>query len=80
VDTWLVWKLTGGASHVTEPGNASRTMLFDIDRLAWDDDLFSLHPILRFEPDPDPPSIPSRRSGTSSVVQAFRLSWKEVAS
>ncbi|MBN9216918.1 MAG: glycerol kinase [Mesorhizobium sp.] len=42
VDTWLVWKLTGGASHVTEPGNASRTMLFDIDRLAWDDDLFSL--------------------------------------
>ena len=35
IDTWLVWKLTGGAAHVTDPSNASRTMLFDIRRLAW---------------------------------------------
>lgn len=42
VDTWLVWKLTGGATYATEPGNASRTMLFDIDRVAWDDALISL--------------------------------------
>ena len=35
IDTWLVWKLTGGASHVTDPSNASRTMLFDIRTLAW---------------------------------------------
>ena len=37
VDSWLVWKLTGGAAHVTDVTNASRTMLFDIHRLDWDD-------------------------------------------
>ena len=37
VDTWLIWNLTG--EHVTDPSNASRTMLFDIDRLAWDEDM-----------------------------------------
>lgn len=36
VDTWLVWKLTGGAAHVTDHTNASRTMLFDIHKLCWD--------------------------------------------
>ena len=39
VDSWLVWKLTGGAVHVTDVTNASRTMLFDIRRLDWDDAL-----------------------------------------
>ncbi|MDE6108204.1 MAG: glycerol kinase GlpK, partial [Oscillospiraceae bacterium] len=39
VDTWLVWKLTGGAAHVTDVTNASRTMLFDIHKLCWDDTL-----------------------------------------
>ena len=39
VDSWLVWKLTGGAVHVTDVTNASRTMLFDIHRLHWDDTL-----------------------------------------
>ena len=39
VDTWLLWKLTGGAVHVTDVTNASRTMLFDIRRLDWDDTL-----------------------------------------
>jgi glycerol kinase len=42
VDCWLVWKLTGGAAHVTDVSNASRTMLFDINRLVWDDDLLRL--------------------------------------
>ena len=37
VDTWLLWKLTGGAVHVTDVTNASRTMLFDIRKLAWDE-------------------------------------------
>ena len=37
VDTWLIWNLTG--EHVTDPSNASRTMLFDIDRLVWDEDM-----------------------------------------
>lgn len=39
VDTWLLWKLTGGAVHITDYTNASRTMLYDIHRLRWDDDL-----------------------------------------
>jgi glycerol kinase len=36
VDAWLVWKLTGGAVHATDPTNASRTMLYNIRRRAWD--------------------------------------------
>lgn len=39
VDTWLLWKLTGGKVHVTDYTNASRTMLFDIHKLDWDDTL-----------------------------------------
>ena len=39
VDSWLLWKLTGGAVHATDVTNASRTMLFDIRRLDWDDAL-----------------------------------------
>ena len=37
VDAWLVWKLTGGAAHVTDYTNASRTMLYDIENLCWDE-------------------------------------------
>lgn len=47
VDTWLVWKLTGGKSHVTDYTNASRTMLFNINTLDWDDELLSLFDIPR---------------------------------
>ena len=39
VDTWLIWKLSGGAVHITDYTNASRTMIFDIHRLDWDDRL-----------------------------------------
>lgn len=39
VDTWLIWKLTGGRTHVTDYTNASRTMLFDIHNLRWDDEI-----------------------------------------
>lgn len=42
VDSWLLWRLTGGAVHATDFTNASRTMLFDIDRLNWSEDLLSL--------------------------------------
>ena len=42
IDSWLVWKLTGGAEHVTDPSNASRTMLFDIRSLTWSDELCEL--------------------------------------
>lgn len=37
VETWLIWNLTGGKAHVTDYSNASRTMLFDVDRLCWDE-------------------------------------------
>jgi glycerol kinase len=42
VDSWLLARLTNGAVHATDPTNASRTMLFDIDRCAWDRELLSL--------------------------------------
>ena len=41
VDTWLTWKLTGGAVHVTDYTNASRTMLYDIHNLCWDETLLA---------------------------------------
>ena len=42
IDTWLLWYLTGGQVHVTDYTNASRTMLFNIDTLAWDDELLDI--------------------------------------
>ena len=42
VDSWLLWKLTGGEVHATEASNASRTMLFDIEALAWAPELLDL--------------------------------------
>lgn len=42
VETFLIWRLTGGRVHVTDVSNAGRTLLFDIHRLAWDDDLLEL--------------------------------------
>ncbi len=47
VDTWLIWNLTKGQVHVTDVSNASRTMLFNIHTLQWDDDLLSLMDIPR---------------------------------
>jgi glycerol kinase len=45
VDTWLVWKLTGGRIHATDPSNASRTLLFNIHTLSWDPELLRLFDI-----------------------------------
>lgn len=39
IETYLVWRLSGGAAHITEPSNASRTLLFNIHELGWDDTL-----------------------------------------
>lgn len=47
IDTWLVWKLTGGKTFATDTTNASRTMLFNIHTLDWDDDLLTLFDIPR---------------------------------
>ncbi len=42
IDAWLVWHLTGGTVHATDPSNASRTMLYDIDEHRWSDELCDL--------------------------------------
>ncbi len=42
IDSWLIWKLTGGRVHATDPTNASRTLLFDINRLRWSKELCDL--------------------------------------
>lgn len=42
VDSWLIWKLTGGRAHVTDASNASRTMLFNIHTMKWDEELCEL--------------------------------------
>ncbi len=47
IDSWLLWNLTGGQVHATEPSNASRTMLFDIQSLAWSDELCDLFGVPR---------------------------------
>ncbi len=57
VDTWLIWKLTGGRIHVTDYSNASRTMLFNISTLDWDEELLRLMDIPRsMLPVPQPSS------------------------
>ena len=47
VDSWLAWRLSGGRLHITDVSNASRTMLFDIHTLDWDDELLDLFDIPR---------------------------------
>ncbi|MFC4525067.1 glycerol kinase GlpK [Dyella halodurans] len=47
IDTWLIWNLSGGAAHVTDASNAARTLLYDIHRRCWDDDLLRMLDIPR---------------------------------
>jgi glycerol kinase len=42
VDTWLIWKLTNGGAHVTDPTNASRTMLMNLETGAWDEEMLRI--------------------------------------
>ena len=42
IDTWLIWKLSGGKAHVTDYSNASRTLMFNIHDLKWDDELLDI--------------------------------------
>ncbi|MGG1678912.1 glycerol kinase GlpK [Neobacillus sp. NRS-1170] len=42
IDTWLIWKLSGGVAHVTDYSNASRTLMFNIHELKWDDELLEI--------------------------------------
>jgi len=65
VDTWLVWKLTGGREHATDLTNASRTMLLDLDTLDWSPDLLGLFGV-------DPALLP-RLVRSSEVVGEAEL-------
>jgi glycerol kinase len=47
VDTWLIWKLTGGRTHATDETNASRTLLASLETLQWDDELLELFGVRR---------------------------------
>lgn len=47
IDTWLLWKLTGGRVHATDPTNASRTLFYDIRRRQWDDELLAVFGVPR---------------------------------
>ena len=47
IDSWLIWKLTEGRKHLTDYTNASRTMLFNIHTLDWDEELLKLFTIPR---------------------------------
>jgi glycerol kinase len=60
VDSFLAWRLTGGRAHVTDVSNASRTLLFDIHRLAWDDELLAAMDVPR-------PLLPEVRSSSEVV-------------
>jgi glycerol kinase len=65
VDSWLVWRLTGGRVHVTDRTNASRTLLLNLDSLEWDADLLGLFGI-------DPAVLP-RLVGSAEVVGEAEL-------
>ncbi len=67
VDTFLAWRLTGGRVHVTDVSNASRTLLFDIHRLAWDPDLLDLVGV--------PASMLPEVAPTSGVVATTDPTW-----
>ncbi len=58
IETWLIWKLTGGRVHVTDYSNASRTMMFNIKELKWDEDILSeLNIPVSMLPEPVPSSL-----------------------
>jgi len=46
-ETWVLWKLTGGKLHITDPSTASRTLLFDMNKFEWDEDLLKLFDVPR---------------------------------
>ncbi len=71
VDSWLVWNLTGGAVHATDYSNASRTMLYDIRRLDWDDGLLEAFAVPRaILPEVRPSSGSFGHTGTAGALEA----------
>jgi glycerol kinase len=70
IDSWLIWNLTGGAEHVTDVSNASRTSLLNLATLQWDDELLELFRI--------PRDVLPRVSASSEVVGVTALFGAEV--
>jgi glycerol kinase len=67
VDSWLTWKFTSGRAHVSDPSNASRTLLFDIHRQCWDEELLALLDI--------PASLLPRIVDSSGVIAMADADW-----
>lgn len=70
VDTWLIWNLSGGKEHVTDYTNASRTMLFDIHKLDWDDKLLKALDI--------PRSILPKVKPSGTIFASVNIQGREV--
>jgi glycerol kinase len=66
VDSWLLFKLSGGAVHVTDAGNASRTLLFDIHRMQWSDELLELFEV-------PPMCLPRVIASQGAIAEAVAL-------
>jgi glycerol kinase len=73
IDSWLVWRLTGGRAHVTDFTNASRTLLFDIHARRWDDELLRM---LDIPPEVLPSVVPS--SGVAATTDPALTGGAEV--
>ena len=73
IDSWLVWNLTGGRAHITDYSNASRTMLFNINSLKWDEELLEM---LNIPPAMLPRVLPSSQvygETTDGLLEKWRL-------
>ena len=70
VDTWLLWKLTGGKAHKTDYTNASRTLLFDLERLSWNDELLATFRVPRAMLPETLPSLADFGSTDSQIMGA----------
>ena len=70
IDTWLIWKLTGGRAHVTDRTNASRTMLYDINELCWDEKLLKIFTV--------PASMLPKVCSSGEIYGSFNLMGEEI--
>ncbi len=74
IDTWLIWKLTGGRVHATDPTNASRTLLYDINRLRWSKELCDLFGVpIEVLPEVRPSAGDFGRTVTSYFGKAIQI-------
>ena len=70
IDTWLIWNLTNGKYHVTDPSNASRTMLYNIHSLDWDDELLSILKVPKA-------MLPTVNSSSEKIAKIKLDGWDE---